>query len=530
MLAEHFEQIRPIHLKQHFEEDPTRAESFTFEDCGWYVDLSKNLMDSTTLKLLLDLAKACKLSDAIEEMFSGQKINKTENRAVLHTALRNCSNTPVFVDGEDVMSLINSVISRMEKVAERIRSGKWRGYTGEKIKTVVNIGIGGSDLGPCMVYEALKHYSDRSLEARYVSNVDAAHLIEQISDLDAAETLFVVASKTFTTQETMTNAATARKWLTDQLGSEDAVRNHFIALSSNREKVVEFGIDPANMFEFWNWVGGRYSLTSAIGFSLLATLGKDIFKRLREGFHSVDLHFRNSPLERNIPVLMALMGIWYNNFFRTQTYAILPYSQYLHRLPAYLQQTDMESNGKSIDRSGQPVPFDTGPVIWGEPGTNGQHAFYQLIHQGTKLVPCDFIGFINPLAKSGDHHEKLMANFFAQQEALAFGKERSILEEEGIAEDQIPFRVFTGNRPSTCLLAEKLTPESLGSLIAFYEHKVFVQGVIWNIYSFDQWGVELGKQLSIKILDELKEGERDGLKHDGSTNAQIRHYLTNKIR
>jgi glucose-6-phosphate isomerase len=528
-LKSHFEELKKTNLKQLFHEDPDRNDKFSYKECGWFVDVSKNILTNATLELLMDLANSCRLQDHIDAMFAGERINKTENRPVLHTALRNCSNNPVLVDGLDVMPEVNRVVSRMEAFASEIRSGQWTGFTGKKFRTIVNIGIGGSDLGPCMAYEALKAYSDRSLAVKFVSNVDGSHLQEQLLDLNAEETLFVIASKTFTTQETMTNAESAKHWLIRHLGSEKAVSRHFVALSSNREKVEEFGVEPANRFEFWDWVGGRYSLTSAIGFSLMVAMGPEGFRKLREGFHSMDLHFRNRPFKENMPVILGLIGIWYNNFFKAQTQAILPYDQYLHRLPAYLQQTDMESNGKGVNRKGQPVTCQTGPIIWGEPGTNGQHAFYQLIHQGTKFIPCDFIGFVNPVNKLDDHHDKLMANFFAQQEALAFGKGRQSLEDERIPREQIPFRVFSGNRPSTCLLAEKLTPETLGSLIALYEHKVFVQGVIWDIYSFDQWGVELGKLLSTEILQELKSGDQEKLSHDNSTNSQIRYYLNHRL-
>ncbi|MBU3914825.1 glucose-6-phosphate isomerase [bacterium] len=463
----------------------------------------------------------------IEQMFSGARINRTENRSVLHVALRNCSNIPFLLEGKDVMPDVNEVLEKMDKLSEKISSGEWKGYSGKRIRNIINIGIGGSDLGPVMVYEALKFYSNRELTLRYISNVDATHFAEQLKGLNPEETLFIIASKTFTTQETMTNANSAKNWLLNIAKTDSAVRHHFIALSTNLEKVKEFGIEPENMLGFWDWVGGRYSLTSAIGFSLMIALGSENFHRLRAGFHKMDVHFQKTPLNRNLPVLMGLIGIWYNNFFEAQTQAILPYDQYLHRFPAYLQQCDMESNGKSIDRNGKKVDYQTGPVIWGEPGTNGQHAFYQLIHQGTKLIPCDFIGFAKSLNPIGDHHQILMANFFAQQEALAFGKSRSDLEKENTPSELIPYKLFEGNRPSTCIMAKELTPEVLGSLIALYEHKIFVQGIIWDIFSFDQWGVELGKQLASKILPELKSKEKTQFFHDTSTNRLIKYYLIN---
>ncbi len=528
-LKNHHKKVRHITIKELFSENQKRAQQLTLNDCGWFVDYSKNLITTETLQLLQRYAEQRQLGNQIENMFKGEKINKTENRSVLHVAFRNLSRKPLLLDGKDIMIGIESVLKRMEKLAERIRSGHWAGYTGRKIKNIINIGIGGSDLGPAMVYEALKFYSDRALTVRFVSNIDGTHLFEQLKDLNPEESLFIIASKTFTTQETMTNAESAKSWLLEQMNSREAIRNHFIAISTNRSKVSDFGIDPDNMFEFWDWVGGRYSLTSAIGLSLMISLGPENFRNLRKGFYSADSHFKNSEFSSNIPVILGLIGFWYNNFYNAQTQAILPYDQYLHRLPAYLQQTDMESNGKGVDRDGNTINYQTGPIIWGEPGTNGQHAFYQLIHQGTKIIPCDFIGFINPLNKLGDHHEKLMANFFAQQEALAFGKSRAQLETEQVQSEQIPFRVFTGNRPSTCLMANMLAPETLGALIAFYEHKVFVQGVLWNIYSFDQWGVELGKELASKILGEITDKPEKHLTHDNSTNQQIEHFKNNRI-
>ncbi len=523
----HFKEIQALTLKEMFFQKQSREAKLTFEDCGWFIDFSKNRITEKTFNLLIRLAKARGIEEEIDNMFSGEKINGTENRSVLHVALRNCSNIPIYSDGIDVMSDVNNVLARMENLSQRIYSGTWKGFSGKKIKNIVNIGIGGSDLGPVMVYEALKFYSHRDLIIRYVSNIDATHLVEQLKDLNPEETLFIIASKTFKTQETITNSESAKSWLIKTLGSEEAVKNHFVALSTNREKVVEFGIDPDNMFEFWDWVGGRYSLTSAIGLSLMIALGPQNFEKLRKGFYQMDQHFKNTDLSKNIPVLMGMIGIWYNNFFGTETSAILPYDQYLHRLPAYLQQTDMESSGKGVDRDGNPVNYQTGSIIWGEPGTNSQHAFFQLLHQGTKLIPCDFIGFAESLHGIPDHHLKLMANFFAQQEALAFGKSEDVLKSENTPAGLIPHKVFTGNRPSTCLLSKKLTPESLGSLIALYEHKVYVQGIIWNIFTFDQWGVELGKQLAAKILLELERGNLDDLTHDSSTNNQIRYFLKN---
>ena len=526
-LENHFNQAKNQTLKTLFLDDKDRAKHLTLNDCGWFVDFSKNLVTQETLQLLFNYAEQRKLSDEIADMFAGKKINRTENRSVLHVALRNLSDDPLMLDGKDIMQGVNSVVGRMEELAKKIRSGEWKGFSGKKIKNIINIGIGGSDLGPVMVYEALKHYTERSVTIRYVSNIDGTHLTEQLHGLNPEETLFIIASKTFTTQETMTNAESAKTWVLKQLKKQKAIANHFVALSTNLEAVQAFGIDSDNMFEFWDWVGGRYSLTSAIGLSLMIALGPENFRALRSGYFKADTHFKDKELQSNIPVLMGLIGFWYNNFYGSETQAILPYDQYLHRLPAYLQQTDMESNGKGVDRQGATVKYQTGPIIWGEPGTNGQHAFYQLIHQGTKLIPCDFIGFVNPLNRLGDHHEKLMANFFAQQEALAFGKNEEQLKAEQVNPDQIPFRIFEGNRPSTCFMAEKLTPETLGALISFYEHKVFVQGILWNIYSFDQWGVELGKQLASNILKELPKNTAGELSHDSSTNQQI-EYFKNK--
>jgi len=523
-LEQHRQEINNLSLKDLFQNDPKRAETFQLEACDLYLDYAKNLVTPETMKLLFQLARDRGLESERDAMFAGEKINRTENRAVLHVALRNCSNNPIMVDGENIMPAINDVLERMMAFSVSIRKNQWRGHTGQPIRNIINIGIGGSDLGPVMVYEALRHYTDRWMRFRFVSNIDDAHFVEATRDLDPAETLFIIASKTFTTQETMTNARSARHWVTSALG-EDSVAKHFVAVSTNSTAVEAFGINPSNMFEFWDWVGGRYSLTSAIGLPLAVALGPEGFTRLLQGFHKMDNHFKEAPLESNMPVILALLGVWYNNFFEAQSHAMLPYSQYMHRFAAYFQQGDMESNGKGVDRQGKQVDYETGPIVWGEPGTNGQHAFYQLIHQGTKLIPADFIGFAQSLEPIGDHHAKLMANFFAQQEALAFGKSAEAVRAEGVSEELVPFKVFNGNRPTNGILAERLTPEVLGSLIALYEHKIFVQGVIWNIYSFDQWGVELGKVLAQKILAELKEGEPEELTHDTSTNRQMRWYM-----
>ena len=522
-LWEHFEEVQDLHLRDLFKEDPERAQRFAMESCGLFVDFSKNRITDKTLDLLMKLAHARDLKTEITAMFSGEKINRTEDRAVLHTALRNRSNEPVMVDGHDVMPEVRRVLEHMRAFATSVRDGQWLGHTGKPIKNIVNIGIGGSDLGPYMVCEALKFYSKRHINSYFVSNVDGAHLGETIRDLNAEETLFIIASKTFTTQETMTNAHSARSWLINALGSEEAVSKHFVAVSTNVEAVSSFGILPQNMFVFWDWVGGRYSLTSAIGLPVMLAIGPDHFDELLDGFHAMDQHFKIAPLEQNLPVIMAMLGIWYGNFFSAETQGLIPYAQYLHRFAAYFQQADMESNGKSVDREGREIGYETGPVIWGEPGTNGQHAFFQLIHQGTRLIPCDFIGFAQPLEPMGDHHRKLMANFLAQQEALAFGKTEKQVRGDGVPKDLVPFKVFEGNRPTTCIMAPKLTPAVLGSLIALYEHKIFVQGIIWDIFSFDQWGVELGKALAKKILPEL-EGQSEG-RHDSSTSQQIGYIL-----
>ncbi len=527
VLKEHFEKVKDLHLRHLFDEDPKRGETFSLQYEDIFLDYSKNRITKETLDLLLKLPIAVKLQEAIEAMFTGEKINTTEDRAVLHIALRNRSNSPILVDGKDVMPEVNNVLEQMRNFAKRVRSGEWKGHTGKQIKNIVNIGIGGSDLGPVMVYEALKNYSERNLTVRFISNVDATNFAEQTRDLNPEETLFIIASKTFTTEETMTNAHTARAWLLDTIKDAHAVSKHFIAVSTNIEKVQEFGIDPANMFVFWDWVGGRYSVDSSIGMSIMLALGPENFDTLLDGFHSMDTHFRSASFEKNMPIILALLGIWYNNFFDAQTYAILPYDQYLHRFPAYLQQANMESNGKSVTKDGQKVTYQTAPIIWGEPGTNGQHAFYQLLHQGTKLVPADFIGFIESLNPIGDHQAKLMANLFAQTEALAFGKTAEELKREGVTDALIPHKTFEGNRPTNTLLIKKLTPYTLGQLIALYEHSIFVQGVIWQINSFDQWGVELGKILAKKIMPELERQEQQ-LSHDSSTNNLIRKFLSLK--
>ena len=522
-LEHHAATVRSTHLRDLFAADPDRGERMVIDDLGLYFDYAKHRVTDESLRLLVNLAEACDLRGRIDAMFRGEKINVTENRAVLHVALRAPRDAHIYVDGEDVVPQVHAVIDQMSAFAERVRSGAWRGFTGQRIRTVVNIGIGGSDLGPVMAYEALRHYSDRNLSFRFVSNVDGTDFAEAVQDLDPAETLFIVASKTFTTQETMTNAHTARRWLLDALGNDQAVANHFVAVSTNAVEVAKFGIDTANMFGFWDWVGGRYSMDSAIGLSTMIAIGPDNFRAMLAGFHAMDEHFRTAPFERNMPVIMGLLGIWYNNFFGAESIAVLPYDQYLKRFPAYLQQLTMESNGKYITLDGVPVDYQTGPIYWGEPGTNGQHSFYQLLHQGTKLVPCDFIGFCQSLNPLGNHHDLLMSNVFAQGEALAFGKTAEQVRAEGTPEWLVPHRTFEGNRPSTTILAERLTPEMLGKLVALYEHSVFTQGIIWEIDSFDQWGVELGKVLAKKITGELGDAEPD-LHHDSSTNALIRRY------
>ncbi len=523
-LLDHFHRVKDLHLRDLFRNDPSRGRSFRIDTGDIYFDYSKNRITSETMDLLLDLAGACRLREEIEKMFRGEKINRTENRAVLHTALRNVKGDPVVVDGEDVMPGVFTVLERMKELSGRVRDGSWRGFSGKAVKNIVNIGIGGSDLGPVMVTEALKFYSRRELSFFFVSNVDDTHITEVLKSCEPDETLFIIASKTFTTQETMTNAETAKRWITDKFKDEKAIASHFIALSTNSEAVSAFGINTENMFEFWDWVGGRYSLTSAIGLAVMISIGYDNFMDMLRGFNTMDIHFREKPFEENIPVIMGLLGIWYNNFFGAETCAILPYEQYLHRFPAYFQQGDMESNGKSVDREGRETGYQTGPIIWGEPGTNGQHAFYQLIHQGTKLIPADFIGFGKSLNSTGDHHNKLIANFLAQTEALAFGKSEDEVRKEGVKEELLPYKVFRGNRPTNSIMAEKLTPNILGQLIAMYEHKIFVQGIIWNIYSFDQWGVELGKVLAKKILPELEKGSEPDDSHDSSTSELIKYY------
>jgi len=522
-LQAHHDDLKGRHLRELFRRDGGRAAGLTFEAAGLTVDFSKHRITGETVRLLLALARACRLEEERDAMFAGERINETEQRAVLHTALRNRSGRPVRVDGRDVMPDVNRVLERMAAFAQAVRGGAWQGHTGRRIRNVINIGIGGSDLGPAMAAQALKSYSDRALTVRFVSNVDGTHFVEQTRDIDPAETLFIVASKTFTTQETMTNAHSARRWLLAALGDEAAVARHFAAVSTNADGVAAFGIDTANMFEFWDWVGGRYSLCSAIGLPLMVAIGPEHFDAMLDGFHAMDRHFAETPLERNVPALMGLIGIWYHNFFGCETWAVLPYDQYLHRFAAHLQQLDMESNGKSVDRNGRRVGYRTGPVIWGEPGTNGQHAFYQLIHQGTRLIPADFIGFCRSRNPVGDHHDKLMANFFAQTKALAFGKTEEELVADGTPAASIPYKTFAGNRPTTSILADELTPAVLGALTALYEHRVFTQGIVWDIYSFDQWGVQLGKVLAGAILDQLRDpGPR--LAHDSSTNRLIARY------
>ena len=523
-VASEIEATRGLHLRDLFEKDPGRAERFSLEAAGWTLDYSKNRITPALMRRLVELAEASDLKRWIDAMFAGEAINETEGRAVLHTALRNRPDRPVFVNGQDVMPEVHAVLASMGAFAERVRKGQWLGYTGKRIKYVVNIGIGGSDLGPAMACQALKPFAKRSLAMHFVSNVDGTHLAETLREVKAEQTLFIVASKTFTTQETMTNAMNARAWLVGQLGSETAVAKHFVAVSTNAEKVAAFGIDTANMFGFWNWVGGRYSLPSAIGLPLMLAIGPRHFQKMLKGYHKMDRHFATAPLSRNMPVVMGLLGILYANGYGAESYAVLPYDQYLARLAAYLQQLDMESNGKSVDRQGRRVGYSTGPIVWGEPGTNGQHAFYQLIHQGTRLIPCDFIGFCKTHNPLGDQHDKLMANFFAQTEALAFGKTAAQCRAEGVPEALVPHKTFEGNHPTNTLMADQLTPESFGALIALYEHKVFTQGIIWNIFSFDQWGVELGKVLAAKVLVELTFNDRPVLRHDASTNALIARY------
>jgi glucose-6-phosphate isomerase len=528
-LGTHFETVRKLHLRTLFADDPQRGERMTAEAAGFYLDYSKNLVTDETLGLLLQLAGESGLRGRIDAMFSGEKINITEDRAVLHVALRAPKEASIVVDGENVVPGVHAVLDRMADFSDRVRSGAWKGHTGKRIVNVVNIGIGGSDLGPVMAYEALKHYSDRAMTFRFVSNVDGSDFAEAVRDLDPAETLFIAASKTFTTLETMTNAHAARdRVLAAFDGDIKSVARHFVAVSTNAEEVAKFGIDTANMFGFWDWVGGRYSMDSAIGLSTMLAIGPENFRAMLDGFNRMDEHFRSAPFERNLPVLMGLLAVWHNNFFGAETLAVLPYEQYLKRFPAYLQQLAMESNGKHVSLDGNRVCCDTSPVYFGEPGTNGQHSFYQLIHQGTRIIPCDFIAFGKSLNPSGKHHDILLANMFAQGEALAVGKTREEVEAEGTADWLVPHRVFEGNRPSNTLLAERLTPETFGSLVALYEHNVFVQGAIWDIDSFDQWGVELGKQLAQTIIPELASREEPALTHDSSTSNLIRRYRTLK--
>jgi glucose-6-phosphate isomerase len=524
-LAAHFETARHVHLRDLFAQDPKRGERMTLEAAGLYLDYSKNRVTDETLRLLFQLASESGLRERIDAMFRGDEINITEKRAVLHIALRAPKDASILVGGQNVVPRVHELLDRMADFAERVRSGAWKGYTGKRMRNVVNIGIGGSDLGPVMACEALRHYSKRSLNFRFVSNVDGIDLFEATRDLDPAETLFIISSKTFTTLETMTNAKTARDWLLQGLGEEaKAIPHHFVAVSTNAEKVADFGIDPENMFGFWDWVGGRYSMESAIGLSTMIAIGPANFRAMLAGFHEMDEHFRTAPFERNLPVLMGLLSIWYTDFFGAQTWAVLPYEQYLKRFPAYLQQLAMESNGKHVTLDGRIVDYDTSPIYFGEPGTNGQHSFYQLIHQGTRLIPCDFIAFANALTPLGQHHDMLLANVFAQAEALAFGKTADRVKSEGTPDWLVPHRVFEGNRPSNTILANRLTPETLGRLVALYEHVVFTQGAIWEIDSFDQWGVELGKVLAQRIMPELESVTEPKLAHDSSTNNLIRRY------
>jgi glucose-6-phosphate isomerase len=524
-LQAHYKKIRRMHLKKLFAQDAERGTRLTVEALGLFLDYSKNRITDETLQLLLQLAEESGLRAKIEAMFSGEKINITETRAVLHVALRAPRDASILVDGENVVPAVHAVLDKMSALSDKVRSGEWKGHTGKRIRNVINVGIGGSDLGPVMAYEALRHYSQRDMVFRFVSNVDGTDFAEAVQDLDPAETLFIISSKTFTTLETMTNAHTARAWSLAGLGGdESSVAKHFVAVSTNAKEVAKFGIDTTNMFEFWDWVGGRYSMDAAIGLSTMIAIGPGNFRSMLAGFHEMDEHFRSAPLERNLPVLLGLLTVWYADFFGAQTAAVLPYEQYLKRLPAYLQQLTMESNGKHVTLDGAPVGCDTSPIYWGEPGTNGQHSFYQLIHQGTRLIPCDFIAFAQPLHPLGRHHDILLANVFAQTEALAFGKTPRQVKKEGTPEWLVPHRVFEGNRPSNTILAQRLTPETLGKLIALYEHSVFTQGVIWSIDSFDQWGVELGKVLAQRIVPELESVDEPKLRHDTSTNNLIRRY------
>jgi len=523
-LEAHHAALEPRHLRDLFAEDPGRGETLVAEGAGLYLDYSKHRITAETIGLLVALAEERGLGARIAAMFAGEHINVSEGRAVLHTALRLPRDAELVVDGQDVVSDVHAVLDRMADFSDQVRSGAWTGHTGRRIRTVVNIGIGGSDLGPVMAYEALRFYSDRDLAFRFVSNVDATDFVEATRDLDPAETLFIISSKTFGTLETMTNAQTARQWALAALGDEAAIARHFVAVSTNAERVAAFGIDTANMFGFWDWVGGRYSMDSAIGLSTMIAIGPERFREMLAGFHAMDEHFRTAPFDRNLPVLMGLLGVWYRDFFGAQTVGVMPYEQYLKRFPAYLQQLTMESNGKHVTRTGERVDYGTGPVYWGEPGTNGQHSFYQLIHQGTVLIPLDLIGFAQPLNPLGDHHDILMSNVFAQSEALAFGKTEAEVRAEGTPEAVVPHRVMEGNRPTSTILAQRLTPYALGTLVALYEHAVFTQGAIWDIDSFDQWGVELGKALAVRIIPELEAATEPALAHDSSTNALIRRY------
>jgi glucose-6-phosphate isomerase len=528
-LSAHYKKVREVHLRQLFADDPKRGPRMTAEALGLLLDYSKNRITAETLKLLLNLAEESRLRERIDAMFRGEKINITENRAVLHTALRAPRDASIVVDGENVVPKVHAVLDRMADFANRVRSGEWKGHTGKRIRNVVNVGIGGSDLGPVMAYEALKYYADRTMTFRFVSNIDGTDFAEAVRDLDPSETLFIISSKTFTTLETMTNAQTARAWsLTGSQGDEKSVAKHFVAVSTNKSEVAKFGIDTANMFEFWDWVGGRYSMSSAIGLSTMVAIGPDNFRDMLLGLHRMDEHFRTTPFEKNLPVIMGLLAVWYSDFFGAQTLSVLPYEQYLKRFPAYLQQLTMESNGKHVTLDGKKVKHDTGAIYWGEPGTNGQHSFYQLIHQGTRLIPCDFIAFSKPLNPLGRHHDMLIANMCAQTEALAFGKTAEQVNAEGTPEWLVPHRVFEGNRPSNTIFAEKLTPEVLGKLVALYEHSVFTQGAIWNIDSFDQWGVELGKALAQRIIPEIEDKDGPKLAHDSSTNNLITYYRNSK--
>lgn len=527
-LEKHYAQIRDLHLRQLFADDPRRGERLTAEAEGVFLDYSKNRLTDETLRLLLQLAEETGLRQRIDAMFRGDKINITENRAVLHVALRTPQGKSIVVDDQDVVPEVHAVLDKMSRFSDRIRSGEWKGHTGKRIRNIINIGIGGSDLGPVMAYEALRYYSDRNLTFRFVSNIDGTDIVEATHGLDPAETLFIISSKTFTTLETLTNAHTARDWCLKALGDEKAVAKHFVAVSTNAAEVAKFGIDTNNMFEFWDWVGGRYSYDSAIGLSLMVAIGPAQFREMLAGFHAMDEHFRTTPFEKNLPVLLGLIGLWYDDFFGAETVAILPYDHYLSRFSAYLQQLDMESDGKSVDLDGNRVNYQTGPIVWGTPGTNGQHAYYQLIHQGTKLIPCDFIGFSQSLNPVGRHHDMLMANYLAQTEALAFGKTAAEVKADGVKEPLVPHRTFPGNYPTNSLLLERLTPAALGKLVALYEHKVFVQGTIWHINSFDQWGVELGKVLAQRIIPELESAEPPPGKHDSSTNNLIRRLRNQK--